>query len=477
MNAVNQGAGLVNFDSTLANSGNGAYYAFVQTLFSFGYSTGSTSDNVQVNSNPPVGAYVVADQNANAVYTLLANITPQRVSLPADAAALMTLGGQPLLVARAYGSGRAVQWTALDWMNSDVWGPMRGWDDVVWRSLVWAARKPFVLQGMPPFITFRIDDVDGPFGWLATSASYGWKPWEGVFMDYVTDIPTLKQVVDAGNTTVSVHARASWDWFYFDHLNVRDWPDSVVAQNFADGTAWHTQNQIPISKFVLPHNYEFGTNVFGGLQAWGVEFIGTNTVPGTAYESPCMKGGPYRKNITNCQSFENNPYYYADYLTIPGHPEFNGQFFNVLTEIRGDPAYEWAPDNDVASTVDRGLRHLRRALTGMDLPSVFTHEYYIQNITAANWDAIMSGMTAGLQSYQPEYVTMDYAAQYVRAMYTSNIASSVFNAGSGLLDTTLAGSTDMNTRFYLFTETGGAIQKSAVNVPTFSGSTVVSIDT
>jgi len=473
--AVNLGTGLVNFDTVLANGSNSPRYAFIQDIFAFGYSGGSGANNVQVNTSPALGSYIIADQPPNAAYTVFGGIFPQGVSLPADAETLMTVGGQPLLVVRSHGLGRAVQWTALDWMTFEVWGPMRGWDDIVWRSLVWAARKPFVLQGMPPFVTFRIDDVDGPFDWLTTSTQYGWRPWVGIFMDYVVDVATLKQISDAGNVTASIHARAAWDWFYYNH-DVGNWPDAVIAQNFSDGAAWHAQNQIPISKFVLPHYYEMGTNVFEGLRSWGVEFTGTLIEPGTNYGSACLADGPYRRGITGCSAYQNNPFFYADYLTVNGRPEYDGQFFNVITEIRGDPEYEWAPDNNVASTVDRGLRHLRRGLTGLTLATVFTHEYYIQSITDSNWNAIMSGMTAGLQGYQPEYVTMDYAAQYVRAMYTSAIASSVVNAGSGLLDTTLTGSTDMNTRFYLFTESGGQIQKSAVHVPAFRGSTVVSVN-
>ncbi|GAP13459.1 hypothetical protein LARV_01213 [Longilinea arvoryzae] len=473
--AVNLGTGLVNFDSVLVN-GTTPYYGYVQSIFGFGYTSASSSYSVQVNSNAAVGAYILADQSTNQVYNTLEPFTPTGVTLPANASALLSVGGQPLLVARNYGQGRAIQWTSIDWIRRYVWGPLRGWDDMVWRSLVWAARKPFVLQGMPSFVTLRVDDVDGPFGWLPITTQSGFRPWLGIFMDTIVDVPTLKQVVDTGNATVSIHSRASYDWFYFDHISVSNWPDATVAKNFADGTAWHTQNQIPISKYVVPHYYEFGTNVFGGLRDWGVEFIGTPTLPGDEYGGMCLIGKPYRLTNTDCYSADNNPFYYADFLQVPGHPEFNGQFFNVLTEIRGEPAYEWAPDNDVTSTINRGVTHLSRAIQGMDLATLFTHETYIQGITTSNWDAIMSGLAAALQPYNPEFVTMDYAAQYVRAVYTSNISDSVINSSSGLLETTLTGSTDMATRFMLFSEANGQIQRSSVYVPVFSGSTVVVVD-
>jgi hypothetical protein len=472
--AVNAGTGLVNFDGVLANTSLSPYYPFIQNVFSFGYSNGNASTSVQVQSSPAVGAYVMGDQPGNPAYTLLGLITPQGITPAAGSSTLMAVGGQPLLVARNYGQGRAIQWSTIEWINQDIWGPVRGWDDIVWRSLVWAARKPFVIQGIPSFVTLRIDDVDGPLNWLTTSTQAGFRPWVGIFSTYITDVPTLKQISDAGNVTVSIHAFGPWEWFYYDHDSGQNWSDSTVQTYFQQGTAWHTQNQIPISKYVLPHYYEIGSNVFAGLQSWGVEFTGTILTPGTVLGSQCLAAGPYRNAVAICSTQQNNPLYYADYLTIPGHPEYNGRFFNVLTEIRGAPEYEWAPDSNVSSTVARGVNQLRRALTGMDLATLFTHEHYINSISSSDWSAIMSGLTAGLAPYQPEYVTMDYAAQYVRAIHNSNISTSVYNPANSTLETTLTGTTDTGTRFYLFTENNGQIQRNAVYVPVFSGQTMVS---
>ena len=68
-------------------------------------------------------------------------------------------------------------------------------------------------------------------------------------------------------------------------------------------------------------------------------------------------------------------------LTVPGHPEFDGQFFNCVTEIRDDAGYEWYPSNDVACTIDRGTRQTKRALDSMALATLFTHDQHISPIT------------------------------------------------------------------------------------------------
>jgi hypothetical protein len=49
----------------------------------------------------------------------------------------------------------------LDYLKADRFGFLRGADDLFWRSLVWAARKPVSLRGYPRFWAMRMDD-QGP---------------------------------------------------------------------------------------------------------------------------------------------------------------------------------------------------------------------------------------------------------------------------------------------------------------------------
>jgi hypothetical protein len=62
---------------------------------------------------------------------------------------IATVGSNPLIVAKTFGQGRAVHFGTLDYLRADRFGFVQGLDDLFWRSLVWAARKPFVLRGYP----------------------------------------------------------------------------------------------------------------------------------------------------------------------------------------------------------------------------------------------------------------------------------------------------------------------------------------
>ncbi len=399
-------------------------------------------------------------------------MTMAGITVPATATALAMSGSQPFLSVTDSGLGRAVQWGSYDWMSHAIKGPLYGLDDLMWRSIVWAARKPFVMQGIPPLVPMRVDDESGPFWWIHIANEFGMKPWAGLFYHNIdaTEAADLSTLVNAGLATASVHAKSN-TFFYYNH-GVGDWPQDTVDANYAEATAWHNDNNIPISKFVLPHYYEFGTNVFQGLADWGVEFVGTHMVPGTGYGSSWLTDGPYRLYETG-GSRDTRPVYYADFLDIPGHPEFDGDFFNCVTEIRDDAGYEWYPSNDVAGSIGRGTRQTIRALDSMALATLFTHGQHITGITPDNWRAILQGIDDNLAPYNPRYVTMDYACQYVRAMYTSNIASSTYDPASQDLTTSFNGETDMPTMFHLFVDQGDDILSILVDVPAFTGSTDV----
>jgi len=467
-NAVNQGSGLVNFDSELADSTNQPYYQFVQSIFGFGYTGASAAANVSINSNPAIGSYVVAAQPLNAAYTLSNPITPEGVTLPAQFSALLaTIGGQPLLVAATYGQGKAIQWTSYAWLQVGTWGFFHGFDDLMWRSLVWAARKPFVLQGMPPFVTMRVDDVTGPLGWITAATELGFIPWLGIFMNDIdsAEAAQLSTLTNNGQASVSIHSFYSSTYFYWNSSYKQ------MAQNFQIGTQWHQSNNIPISSYVVPHFYQISTSAFGGLSNWGVKCIGTQMEPGRYYGDPWLKIGPFRKYEDGVSS-SNLPVYYADFITVPGFPEFDGQFFNLVTEPR-DIRYDWADFPELARSIELATNLVKRGLDSMAVATFFTHEYNITPVPTERWRAVLQGLVNNVAAYNPIYVDMDYACEYARAVHGSRVSSSLYDPANQRLETSLVGSSNIPTVFYLFNEVDGGIDSVFVDVPAFSGAVTV----
>jgi len=398
-----------------------------------------------------------------------------------DADVPATTGNQPFLVAVRAGEGRAVQWGSIDWMSHEVKGPVAGLDDLLWRSLVWAARKPFVMQCMPPYVVMRVDDASGPFWWVETAGAYGLTPWAGVFLHDMDEEESthLSALVAEGRATVSVHANTSNDFFYYDHAAAGNRPDEAVVASFEEATLWHQEYGIPVSSFVLPHYYEFGTNVFQGLADWGVEFVGTHMEPAAPYVTgtPWLTAGPYRLHGTPLSCREVRPVYYADFIDIPGHPEFEGRFFNCVTEIRDDAGYEWYPNSNVEESIGRGVRQVSRALDSKVLAALFTHEQHIQPIASEDWESILDGVVSDLEPLGPIYVSLDYAVKVQRALVTSAVESSGYHPLIRRLDVSLSGETDLETSVTVFLDSGdgAGILETVVPVPVFQGTAEIKV--
>jgi hypothetical protein len=483
--AVAGGTGLVNFDNDLSAGGVGRYQ-FVQDIFGFGYGAVASGTNIVFPPTEPQSQmhFVSALHPTNDVMALKAGMSVPGLTLPADARGIALTGGQPFLAIRKYGQGRAVQFASYDWMAFATKGPMAGLDDLIWRSAVWAGRKPFVIRGMPKFVTMRIDDVEGPLWWAHIANEMGFKPWIGPFITPMNQaaVADLRSLVTNGNATASVHAFAGSDFLYWNHAGATNWPDDVMSNRFYSATQWHVTNGIPFSKMGVPHYSEMGANAFPWLKSWGTEFVTPRQNVGTPWGAPWIMAGPYRLFETPQSASDLNPTFYADFLTIPGHPELAGQFFLCFTIIADDASCgEWCPDNDVPGATGRGTRQLKRALDGMALATLFTHEWFIHptsccgstTITTNNWRTILQGITNNLAAYRPVYVTLDYACQYVRATRTARVTGSEFDRDTGVIDLTMSGSADIPIQVRIFLGEDSGITSLPGTVPSFSGSATV----
>jgi len=492
--AVSNGTGLVNFDSDLSLAGGAPRYQFVQDIFGFAYGPTAAVSTVLFPATEPGSQmhYITSLHQTNETMALTNSMTLAGVTLSSNGTALASSGGHVFLAVRKYGQGCAVQWTSYDWMSPTVLGPINGLDDLVWRGIVWAARKPFVMRALPNFVTMRIDDVAGPFSWAHIANDVGFKPFLGAFISDVsrTNAADLRGMVTNGNATASVHSFTGSSFFFWNHAGVTNWPDNVISNNFYAGTQWHASNGIPMSKVIVAHYSEISPNAFPWLKTWGIQFSTVKNPPGTRRDSPWLVAGPYRLYGPQQLGSIFLPVSYADFLTIPGHPELDGQFFNCVTEVRDVFAPtdyncgEWCPDNNVAATTGRGTRALKRALDSCVLATLFSHEWYIHStpsvvnnnpISDNNWRAIVQGITNNLAAYNPIFVTLDYACQYVRATRTSRLTSSQFDPSSGQLNLSLSGKTDLDISVQIFLGYDSRITNLVASIAAFPASTNVTV--
>jgi hypothetical protein len=389
----------------------------------------------------------------------------------------MTSGGETvsLLEVSNYGNGKVVKWCGYDWTSENILGPLFGMDDLIWRGIVWAARKPFVMQGLPPMITMRVDDVDGQgggvinnFEWIRICNEFGIKPWCGTYNNWipVSYIPTLKNLLDNNLASAAPHAFGN-GFIYYNHDGLAEFDPAANVRLAGD---FYRQNGLKMSNYLVPHWYEINSVALPEIDALGIEFIAIHMLPENNYHytTPWLNCGPYRISRNGPASNEHWPVYYA------GNVHLNGfDFFNCLTEIRDDGTYEWFPTGDVVSTTARGIRHLRRALNSMVLSSLFTHEHFLVDINSENWREILRQITTSIAEYNPEYTTTDYAVQYIRAktnLRITNVRETLAN-----IEISYCGTNDMDTKCYLFTEQNSQITFRLFVLPQINGSNSVSI--
>jgi len=503
--AVQTGTGLVSFDGLLVGWKDGkpeALSAVGQGIFDFTFVKPEEASVITVGASavashgqPPEDFITSSEPTPRTLMLKKAFAMTGLVPGP-QVQILAYAGNQPLLVTAPYGRGRAVLWISYEWTKPDVKGKIYGLDDLVWRGFVWAARKPLVLRGMPHYLALRVDDVAGfglgsnrHLGFVATANHYGLKPWLGIFVDDLRNDPeaikALTGLTRDGLATASVHAR-TWDKFFYlnepllndgsgTNIAARDLESGEIAANFVEAEQFFKSHGIRKSKYVIPHFYEFGTNDFEGLEHWGAQFVGTVLEPGRGYGTRLLAAAPYLAHEPIRPSNGSDPIFIADWLTVPNHPEYNRRFFNFVEEVRDVTGYEWAPSHvSVAEAVRRGVVESRREFDSL-LPAVlFTHESdHIQYVQPDEWERILKGITDGLQPYQPIPVTLDFLAQYLRALRTSRIASAAYDPASYNGSIELEGAADLPTKFYVFESSGAQPHAREWEIPPFKGKTVV----
>ncbi len=474
--AVSNGVGLYSFDPHLFD-----YSSNFNTLITQ-KSVSSTQINIPNYTHYITSKHAPDSYNAtNNVVNLLSSWTVTQSSNLNGGTdlATMTSGSQTvsLLQAATYGSGKIVRWCGYDWVFEKILGPVYGMDDLIWRGIVWAARKPFAMKGLPPMVTMRVDDANGSdtgvrasFEWVNICNQYGIIPWIGTFNNEIATfrIPILKNLLDNNMATAAPHAFGSDVFIYFNHMGLSDFD---AAANVRSASSFYATNGLKMSKYLVPHFYELSTPAMAEIRNMGVEFIATHMLPDQFFyatpPTPWINCGPYRIGRYGNAS-GSIPVYYGGPVTLAGI-----DFFDCLIEICDDGGYEWYPSSDVTTTVARGIRHLRRSFNSMVLAALFTHEYYLEDIEDSDWTQIISQITSNITEYSPEYRSTDYAVQYIRANNNIVITGVTDNLTSTVI--TYSGSNDMDTKCYLFNDSGDQVVYQFVTLPMVNGTNQVTV--
>lgn len=381
--------------------------------------------------------------------------------------ALASFGDRPIIVIQYNKGVRIVRFSVPNIFSSSLNGIMFMIDDILKRSVIWAARKPLVLKHMKNFAGFRVDDCCGdhgyyknnPFGWIEIANKYGFKPWVGFFWEEISDesLKILSRYVKESKATAQFHGMYLMGKTFFN-LDVRK---SGVA-DFVRNWLKSRNSDITLSCYLVPHSYDLTSSSLEGFKELGVKVIGTPypfDTSGAAAKntSNWLCAGPYRMYD---KGKDNNPwdlhqkgtpFYYADWLR-----DENGEkvIFNTLTELRDVNGYEWfsfsnAPEQyeDVKSAIRKGTEIFKRCFDSDIMPVLFTHEdawreMFLSKIKPDILDRIFAGISLNIARYSPSYNTLDESVKYVLDYNETDIIASYYDTENDRMNVVLNGKSE-----------------------------------
>ena len=409
---------------------------------------------------------------------------------------LRTQDGHPAALVSRYGRGKVVQYLISPkiWLN-EVFGHGRGLDDVFWKSIVWAARKPFAMLAMPPFVTARVDDGVGShsdFGYVGVYNLHGYLPSIGLFLDEMDDRKgeIVRQYAELGTAEFAAHAFRYEDLILFDYHR-GPYSAEQLEENLARVDERFQRWGVQPARIINAHYGEWSERSVEMLQSRGHDFVMCWRLPDE------LALGLHR-------DWRPAPYGNYGFLfdQLPGHPGMYALFCApdrpdskvylpdkehfVLTRgmYKDDVDYLWrhtsfreeSPVNDIEGAAQAASRSIRLGLDSLFFGSFTTHEQRITALSLEELDAILSRVDELTSGYEKIYKGHDAIAQYMKNRRQAWIVCACAAPGSGKVTVDLAGETEVPLQVYLFSDEGEEIRYELREISAFSGSTSVPLE-
>lgn len=373
----------------------------------------------------------------------------------------------PAVLAGVCGSGRAVQFACSPriW-HGEFLGHAMGLDAFFWRSIAWAARKPFVAQMMPPYVTIRVDDGRGrhDFRYTEVMNRHGYRPMISCFLDLVPDevVPFMRERYRAGQVDWDAHAFNYYRLIPFD-FGIGEYSEAELKEVFERVDKWYDERGLRPPRRAAFHWGEVGVRVLPCLKARGRTFVySTYHLGQVKWERLFPNWWPYRLNSLFYDYIPEDPEMYNIGAMLPRHlvePD-------VLTGCT-----TWAGDNstnDMDKAADRAAGSVRLALDSGFFSEITTHEQKFGVLSLEEIDRWLSLVAQRTERFDIRGVSHDEAAEYTRSRDESWIAAaSTPDNRSVCLG--MDGKASVDQELAVFENDGDGVVQRWESVPAFNG--------
>jgi len=374
-----------------------------------------------------------------------------------------------LLFAGAWGRGRAVQFA----LNPRVWrgaffGHARGIDDLFWRSIVWAARKPFAANMIPPFVVMSFDDGSGrhDFGHVDVANRHGYKPTVALFLRNVPErlFPKIRDGLRSRTAQYCTHALDYYTLLAYD-FGKGDYTDEQLKKNFAFEDDWWRRVGAAPGLTIRFHWGEYGANSLPFFKQRGRTFLCPALQTGLHKADMCMGDGFWPYGLQTC---------YYDYL--PDDHDFFG-FAAMLPRHQEDfligctAILRESERNDIEKAALSAARCIQHGLRAGFFGELVTHEQKFDVVSMAEWDRILTRTGELIGHCETIHATHDEVALYLKGKDGVFISEAAVKDGE--LSCTLAGKTASPLRLSQFSDEDDGVTRQYTDVSAFDGEATI----
>ena len=366
-------------------------------------------------------------------------------------------GQFPAVLAAVCGRGRAVQFVCSPRLwHREFFGHGMGLDALFGRAIVWAARKPFVAQMMPPYVTLRVDDAIGrhDFRYTEVMNQHGHHPLISCCLDRIPDevVPFMRAQYEHGQVDWDAHAFNYYQLIPFD-FGIGEYSDAHLKERFERVDRWYEERGIQPPRTAYFHWGEVGVRALPYLKARGRTFVYSVYHPGQVKcERLSPNWWPYGLDSLFYDYMPDDPEIYNVGAGLPRH--MGPDVLTGCTTWAGDH-----PTNDMAKAAQRAALPIRLALDSGFFAEVSTHEQKFSVLTLEEIDRWLALLAQEVARYQVQFVGHEQAAEYTKARDESWIAAASTPDGKAV-HVSLRGETRVPLKLALFENDGdGVIQR------------------
>lgn len=374
-------------------------------------------------------------------------------------------GHYPVAFAAHLGQGRAVQFT----VNPRLWrrgavGHLGGLDDLFWRAILWAVRKPFLANPVPPFVTFSFDDCSGAheFQYLEILSRKGFTPLVGLFLDDVRlqHLPLLRALQTGEKILINSHGgRSYYDRIYYE-FGIGEYPPEALKERFEWEDEFYRRAGLQHSCTVRGHFGEIGVNSLPFLKQRGRTLISTPILIGEHKADQFSTDGYWPYQSLRCY-----------YEPLPDDPDFYtfGAFDvrHLVDFLTG--ATTWlreSPTNNVEQAAEQAAAQLRLGLNNGFYGEILTHESKVAVLTLEEWEKILDRTLEKMAGYRLIFAQHDAIGEYLRSREGVWFRS-VERQGSRV-SYTVEGSAARPLHLTVYDAAAGEVDEKIVELPVFT---------